>query len=131
MTIAACGRLWGLSLILCLLFLTVSVAGKTSIFPICNEISFYKNIDDAGQSRGRTLQIVSINAFHCLTDFSIEVTADFNWDFDRYEKHDYYMELSLVKPVYRAISLNYQRIYGTFVPEPVNQFGVRLSLFRK
>lgn len=131
MTIAAWGRLWGLSLILCLLFPTVSVAAKTAVFPICNEISFYKNIDDAGQSRGRTLQIVSINAFHCLTDFSIEVTADFNWDFDRYEKHDYYMELSLVKPVYKAISLNYQRIYGTFVSEPVNQFGVRLSLFRK
>ncbi|MDD4050898.1 MAG: hypothetical protein PHR28_03215 [candidate division Zixibacteria bacterium] len=131
MTIAAPGSLRGMLFIFCLLFLAVSVTGETAVFPICNEISFYHNVDDAGESRGRTLQIVSINAFHCLTDFSIEVTGDFNWDYDLYEKHDYYMELSLVKPVYKAISVNYQRIYGTFVPEPINQFGVRLSLFRQ
>jgi hypothetical protein len=130
MSIAACGRIWLSSLILCLLLPAASLAGETAVTPICNEISVYKNVDDAGKSRGRTLQIVSINAFHCLTDFSIEVTADFNWDCDLVEKHDYYMELSLVKPVYKAVSLNYQRIYGTFVTEPINQFGVRLSLFR-
>jgi hypothetical protein len=131
MTIAVSGYGRGLLFVFCLLFLAVAISGKTAVFPICNELSFYKNIDDAGQSRGRTLQVVSINAFHCLTDFSIEVTGDFNWNYDLYKKQDYYVELSLVKPVYRALSVNYQRIYGAFVPEPINQFGIRLSLFRQ
>ena len=99
------------------------------VFPITNEISYYKNMDDLGLSRGTTLQIVSINAFKIGTDFIFEFTGDFNWDLDLYEDYDYYLELSLVKPVYRSLSLNYQRIYGTFVGEPINQFGVRLSLF--
>lgn len=130
MTINSSAGLRGLLLLFCLLCSTVSPRGETAVTPICNEISFYENVDDAGTSRGRTLQVVSINAFHCLTDFSVEVTADFNWKLDLVEKHDYYMELSLVKPVYKAVSVNYQRIYGTFVPEPINQFGVRISLFR-
>lgn len=131
MTIAASGRLSGLFLVFCLAFAVASAIGKSAVFPITNEISFYKNVDDAGKSRGRTLQLVSINAFHCLTDFSVEVTGDFNWNYDVCKKQDYYLELSLVKPVYKALAVNYQRIYGTFVPEPINQFGVRLSLFRQ
>jgi hypothetical protein len=130
MTITASAFSRGVLFLASFLLLAVPIMGKTAVTPICNEISLYKNIDDAGDSRGRTLQLVSINAFHCLTDFSIEVTADFNWEYDLYEKHDYYMELSLVKPVYKAVSVNYQRIYGTFVPEPINQFGIRISLFR-
>ena len=102
---------------------------KPAITPITNEISFYKNIDDLGDSRGTTLQIISINEFRLGTNFIFEFTGDFNWNLDLYEDHDYYLELSLVKPVYRSLSLNYQRIYGTFVTEPVNQFGIRLSLF--
>lgn len=107
-----------------------AMCGQTVVVPITNELSFYKNLDDAGMSRGRTLQLVSINSVHLLTDFSIEVTGDYNWGLDQYEKEDYYLELSLVKPVYKAISVNYQRIYGTFVAEPINQFGIRISLFR-
>jgi hypothetical protein len=99
------------------------------VTPISNEVSYYKNMDDLGRSRGTTLQIISINMFHVGTDFIFEFTGDFNWELDYYEKYDYYLELSVVKPVYRWVSLNYQRIYGTFVDEPVNQFGLRLSLF--
>ena len=99
------------------------------VTPYSNEISFYKNVDDLGNDRGTTLQIVSINGFNLGTEFIFEFTGDFNWDLDLYEDYDYYFELSIVKPVYRDISLNYQRIYGTFYNEPVNQFGIRLSLF--
>ncbi len=108
----------------------VSPAGAASVTPITNEVSFYKNIDDSGAGRGRTLQIVSINGFHLGTDFSFEFTCDYNWRLDRCEKRDYYMELSLVKPVYKALSVNYQRVYGTFVDQPINQIGLRLSFFR-
>jgi len=107
----------------------VSSAGAASVTPITNEVSFYKNIDDSGAGRGRTLQIVSINGFHLGTDFTFEFTCDYNWKLDRFRNQDYYMELSLVKPVYKALSVNYQRIYGTFVDRPVNQIGLRLSLF--
>jgi len=106
-----------------------STGFKPSVTPITNEISYYKNIDDLGNSRGTTLQIISINEFHVFTNFIFEFTLDRNWDLDLYEYHDYYLELSVVKPVYRSLSLNYQRIYGTFVTEPINQFGIRLSLF--
>jgi len=108
---------------------TSSVGFKPSVTPITNEISYYKNIDDFGRSRGTTLQIISINEFKFLTNFIFEFTLDRNWDMDFYEYHDYYLELSIVKPVYRNLSVNYQRIYGTFVDEPINQFGVRISLF--
>jgi hypothetical protein len=99
------------------------------VTPISNEVSYYKNMDDLGDSRGTTLQIISINMFHVGTDFIFEFTGDFNWEMDLYEDHDYYIELSLVKPVYRSLSVNYQRIYSTFADEPINQFGLRLSLF--
>lgn len=102
---------------------------KPWVTPITNEVSYYKNIDDFGRSRGTTLQVISINEFNLVTNFIFELTLDRNWDLDFYEYHDYYLELSVVKPVYRYLSLNYQRIYGTFVDEPINQFGIRISLF--
>lgn len=107
----------------------VTATRAQSVTPITNEISYFKNVDDTGLDRGRTLQIVSINSFDIGTEIIFEFTGDFNWDMDLYEDHDYYLELSLVKPVYKSISINYQRIYGTFCPEPINQFGLRLSLF--
>ncbi len=101
------------------------------IVPISNEVSFYKNVDDDGIDRGTTLQIISINMFTIGTDFIVEFTGDFNWGMDLFDEYDYdyYIELSLVKPVYKSLSVNYQRIYGTFASGPVNQFGIRVSLF--
>lgn len=101
------------------------------IMPISNEVSFYKNVDDDGIDRGTTLQIISINMFTIGTDFIVEFTGDFNWRMDLFDEYDYdyYIELSLVKPVYKSLSVNYQRIYGTFASGPVNQFGIRVSLF--
>jgi len=99
------------------------------VIPLTNEISYFKNVDDAGVDRGQTLQIISINVFDIGTEFILEFTGDFNWNLDLYEDYDYYLELSLVKPVYKSLSVNYQRIYGTFYDEPINQFGLRLSLF--
>ncbi|HHI03683.1 MAG: hypothetical protein DRP51_00625 [Candidatus Zixiibacteriota bacterium] len=114
-------------------FTLPSVDGKVfGLYPITNEVSFLKNVDDAGLDRGLTMQIIAINSFKLWTEFTFEFTADFNWDM-AYEldgsimSNDHYIELSLVKPVIKNLSLNYQRIYSTFEPEPINQFGFRLS----
>jgi hypothetical protein len=99
-----------------------------SFTKLVNEISFYQNADQDFADRGRTLQIVSINSFRFFTDFNFEFTGDFNWRLDKYESHDYYLELSLVKPIFGPLSLNYQQIHGTFMDSTIHQFGVRLSL---
>jgi len=109
--------------------------GKVGFYPISNEISFYKNVDDAGEERGLTLQFVHINSFKLLTSFSFEFTADYNWDYSYADPfdlaagmnaRDHYVELSLVKPLSSFVSLNYQRVISSFEPEPINQFGLRL-----
>ena len=100
--------------------------GKFGFSPISNELSLYKNVDDDGNDRGKTLQIISINSFRLLTDFSFEFTADYNYDFTPGLDNDHYVELSLVKSVTPFISVNYQRVISTFEPKPVNQFGLRL-----
>jgi len=96
------------------------------LYPITNEVSFLKNVDDAGVDRGLTMQIIAINSFKIWTEFTFEFTADFNWDMSMYD-NDHYIELSLVKPIIKNLSLNYQRIHNTFETEPINQFGLRLS----
>ncbi len=101
-------------------------SGNLGFYPISNEVSFYKNIDDAGEDRGSTLQFVMINAFRVYTDFTFEFTADYNFDLTPGLNRDHYVELSLVKPVYKMVSLNYQRVISSFEPESVNQFGIRL-----
>jgi hypothetical protein len=103
-------------------------SGKLGFSPISNEISLYQNYDDSGVDRGRTLQIVAINSITLLTSFKIEFTADYNFDMSTGLDRDHYVELSLVKPITAAFSLNVQRIISTFESRPVNQFGVRLSL---
>ena len=111
-------------------------SGKLGFFPISNEVSLYKNYDDAGEDRGQTLQIISINTFKIFTTFNFEFTGDFNWRYSYVDpfdisqgknKHDYYLELSIVKPVTDVFSFNVQRISSTFEEKPINQFGVRLS----
>ena len=113
-----------------------SQSGQLGFFPISNELSLYQNYDDRGEDRGRTLQVISINAFHMFTDFSFEFTADFNWQYsyaDPFDldlgmnSRDHYIELSLVKPVTSILSLNVQRVIATFENEPINQFGIRLT----
>lgn len=103
------------------------------LYPITNEVSFLKNVDDAGVDRGLTMQIIAINSFKIWTEFTFEFTADFNWDM-AYEfdgltmmNNDHYIELSLVKPIIKNLSVNYQRIHSTFEAKPINQFGLRLS----
>ncbi len=123
---------------LCILFIAPAgalppIEGDVfGIYPITNEVSLYKNVDDGGTDRGQTLQIIAINSIKIGTEFIFEFTGDFNWDmaydFDgNFMCNDHYIELSLVKPVYKMVSVNYQRIISTFEDEPVNQFGVRFS----
>lgn len=107
---------------------TAKLSDDLAMTKLVNEISFYRNTDSDFNQRGWTLQIVSINTFHVFTDFNFEFTSDFNWHLDLYKDHDYYMELSLVKPVIGPLSLNYQQIHGTFMGGTIHQFGVRMSL---
>lgn len=109
-----------------------SKSGKLGFYPISNEISYYKNYDDAGENRGTTLQFVIINSFKLLTTFNFEFTADYNfdltYDFDKNDyMNDHYVELSLVKPITSLISVNYQRVISSFETESINQFGLRLT----
>ncbi len=103
-----------------------SESGRIGFYPISNEISYYRNYDDTGEKRGQTLQIVAINGFKLLTDFTFEFTADYNFDLTPGLNRDHYVELSIVKPVTSFVSLNVQRVLSAFEPEPINQFGVRL-----
>lgn len=105
-----------------------SASKQFGFFPISNEVSFYRNVDDSGEDRGETIQVISINAFRIWTEFSFEMTGDFNWNYAPGFSRDHYVELSLVKPVTSYLSLNVQRIIATFEEEPVNQVGLRLKL---
>ena len=93
--------------------------------PISNEISLYQNSSDNGDNFGQTLQIVFINSIDIGTELNIEITADINRKMTPGKDRDYYLEFGLVKPVWKRISVNYQRIHGTFVDDPINQFGIR------
>lgn len=101
-------------------------SGRIGFFPISNEVSFYKNVDDAGVNRGETVQFILINRFKLFTEFSFEFTADYNFDYTPGLDNDHYVELSLVKEVTPFVSLNVQRIISSFEPESINQFGFRL-----
>ena len=103
-----------------------SPSGKIGFYPVSNEVSFYKNVDDAGEDRGETVQFVMINSLKLLTTFTFEFTADYNFDYTAGVSNDHYVELSLVKSVTPLVSFNYQRVISTFDTESVNQFGVRL-----
>jgi len=120
-------KLQAISLTLLLLWALSLQAGELDFQQITNEISVYQNLFDDGGDAGQTLQIVSINSVKILTWFNVEFTYDFNRDLAWKGKDDYYYELGVVKPVWRKISLNYQRVDGTFSEKPFNQIGVRYS----
>lgn len=107
----------------------ISTAGGNNFGfqPMVNEISLYQNNSQAGHNLGQTLQIISINTVKVGTAFNIEFTADFNRHLTPGTNREYYLEIGLVKPVWQKLSVNYQRVHGTFVCEPVNQFGLRWS----
>jgi hypothetical protein len=109
-------------------FSLVSAQTKDFSFElIVNEVSIFQNFLDDSDNAGQTLQIVSINSFKIFTDFNFEFTADFNRKMTPGYNSDYYMEIGIVKPILEKISLNYQRVYGTFIDKPVNQIGIRYS----
>lgn len=104
-----------------------SQSGKIGFFPISNELSLYKNYDDAGKDRGETVQIIMINSFKVWTTFNFEFTADYNFDMQPGLNNDHYVELSIVKPITPMFSLNVQRVIMSGGPESINQLGFRLS----
>jgi len=94
---------------------------------ISNELSLYQNYSDEFNTRGQTVQVIAINRFHLGWWFQAEFTADFNYDYDpdRPKKWDYYLEVGILKQIVSGLSINYQRIEGTFVAKPTNQVGLR------
>jgi hypothetical protein len=116
-------------LVLLVMILTFKIASggenPVGFIPISNEVSLYQNSSDDGDNLGQTLQLVLINTIDIGTEIGVEFTADFNRKLTPGEDTDYYLEFGLVKPVWKKMSVNYQRIHGTFIDDPVNQFGVR------
>ena len=102
-------------------------AQKLGFKKITNEVSLYQNRYDDFINAGQTFQLVCINSFRLLTWFNLEITWDLNYDLEKEDKFTHYVEFGLVKPIKSHFSLNYQRIHGTFVPDPINQIGVRFS----
>jgi len=94
---------------------------------ITNEISLYQNRYDDFLNAGQTFQVVSINSIRAWTWFNLEITWDMNYDLEKEDDFTHYVEFGLVKPVKSGLSINYQRIHGTFVPDPINQVGIRYS----
>ena len=113
------------AVILFLIGISTAAGSDFEFQPIVNEVSLYQNSSDSGNDLGQTLQIVSINTFKVGTTFNIEFTADFNRHLTPGTNREYYLEIGIIKPVWQKLSVNYQRIHGTFVCEPVNQFGLR------
>jgi hypothetical protein len=117
--------------VIVVLFISTSLSAETFNFmKLSDEVSYYANTDDDFNSMGRTLQIVAINQVKIGTWFQIEFTGDFNWELVEIPDvtYDYYIEFGVVKKIWKYFSVNYQRIYGTFVDRPVNQFGIRFTL---
>ncbi len=103
-----------------------SVEAQTFTFEkISNELSLYQNYTDDIYSRGQTVQVVAINRFQIGWWFQAEFTADFNYDYDKAKAWDYYLEFGVAKQLVGGLSVNYQRVEGTFVMEPTNQIGLR------
>lgn len=115
-----------------LFFMLISVpafgSGKTfGLKSISNNISLYQNSFDNSRNAGQTLQIVLINSFKLGTWFTLEITGDIDRNLQEIGRTCHYFEFGLVKDVKSGFSFNYQRVIGTFVDKPVNQFGIRFS----
>jgi len=111
-----------------LIFLPSFCMGKTfGLKSISNSIVLYQNSYDNSQNAGQTLQIVLINSFKLGTWFTLEITGDIDRNLQEIGRTCHYFEFGLVKDVKSGFSFNYQRVIGTFVDKPVNQFGIRFS----
>jgi hypothetical protein len=121
---------------ICLTFILgmICFIGDSSVYArslgfekLVNEVSLYQNRYDDFLNAGQTLQIVSINSFNLGTRFNLEFTYDLNYNLEKKDDFTYYLELGVVKEIFPRFSINYQRIHGSFVDKPVNQFGIRFS----
>jgi len=95
--------------------------------PISNNITLFQNTYDDWKGAGQTLQVVLINSFKLGTWFTLEITGDIDRSLQEKKKTCHYFEFGLLKDIAPKFSLNYQRIIGTYMDKPVNQFGVRFS----
>ncbi len=118
----------GLAWIAAALLVSCAMQARAQTFTfekISNELSLYQNYSDEINTRGQTVQVVAINRVRIGWWFQTEFTADFNYDYDKAKAWDYYLEIGIVKSLFSGLSINYQRIEGTFVAKPTNQVGLR------
>ena len=118
----------GLAWIAAALLVSCAMQARAQTFTfekISNELSLYQNYSDEINTRGQTVQVVAINRVRIGWWFQTEFTADFNYDYDKAKAWDYYLEIGIVKSLFSGLSINYQRIEGTFVAKPTNQIGLR------
>jgi hypothetical protein len=107
---------------------TLESHSKTfGLYPITNEVTLYKSVDDSGKDRGQTIQIVSINTVKLWTEFNFEFTGDYNFSYTAGLSHDHYIEVGIVKPVTKFVSLNVQRVISTFEARGITQYGIRFG----
>ena len=127
---------WFMQIVVCIIFILAMICliGDSSAYArslgfgkLVNEVSFYQNRYDDFLNAGQTLQVVSINSFKLGTWFNLEFTYDLNYNLEKKDDFTYYLELGVVKEIFPRFSINYQRIHGSFVDKPVNQFGIRFS----
>lgn len=111
-----------------LIFLLSLCEARTfGLKPISNNVSLYQNSYDNSRNAGQTLQMVLINNFKIGTWFTLEITGDIDRNLQEIGRTCHYLEFGLVKDIKSGFSFNYQRVIGTFVDKPVNQFGIRFS----
>jgi hypothetical protein len=118
----------GLAWIAAVLLVSCAMQARAQTFTfekISNELSLYQNYSDEINTRGQTVQVVAINRVRIGWWFQTEFTADFNYDYDKAKAWDYYLEIGIVKSLFSGLSINYQRVEGTFVAKPTNQIGMR------
>ena len=118
----------GLAWIAAALLVSCAMQARAQTFTfekISNELSLYQNYSDEINTRGQTVQVVAINRVRIGWWFQTEFTADFNYDYDKAKAWDYYLEIGIVKSLFSGLSINYQRVEGTFVAKPTNQIGLR------
>ena len=110
---------------LLMLLIVPEVGAQTFTFEkISNELSLYQNYSDEFDTRGQTVQVIAINRFRLGWWFQTEFTADFNYDYLKVDRWDYYIEMGIVKPIIGGLSVNYQRI-AMDGADPTNQVGLR------
>jgi hypothetical protein len=87
-------------------------------------ISLYENyLQGPDRFDTQTLSVYALYSFRIGPEFLAELTMDINGDAPDEVYTDYYMELQLIKPVWRGFSVMIEDVQGTYTNRIV-RFGV-------